>query len=165
MKRHYKAAAGAMFDDERANVYGSALERLQKKGKLTPHSIVDAARWEKSPLHVGFEWDDAVASDKYRRYQARQIMNRLVLVIEKPGAEPREVKAYFSVQEAPEEDGRERSYVHVEAVLEDQALRAQLIERAIREIETWQQRHQDLVELELIFGAIAATKEQLQNGV
>ena len=164
MKRHYKAAHGAMFGDEQANAYGKALERLQKKqGKLTTKRIVHAARNERSPLHAVFEWDDAEAGERYRLQQARQMMNHLVLVIEQPDTEPREVKAYFSVQEAPDDD-RERSYVHVEIVLEDQALRAQLIERAMREIEMWEQRHQDLQELDQIFGAIAATKERLENG-
>ena len=38
--------------------------------------MVDEARSESSPLHNVFEWDDSVASEKFRMIQARVLMNQ-----------------------------------------------------------------------------------------
>lgn len=52
------------------------ISRLVKEGggKITPAALVMAAKDERSPLHGYFEWDDAVASDKYREMQARTLL-------------------------------------------------------------------------------------------
>lgn len=46
----------------------------ERYGDLTPANVVDAARDEDHPLHGRFEWDDAVAGEKYRLAQARQLI-------------------------------------------------------------------------------------------
>lgn len=35
-------------------------------GKITPESVVDAARNAGHPLHPRFEWNDGVAAEHYR---------------------------------------------------------------------------------------------------
>jgi hypothetical protein len=47
------------------------LEELRIKGNVSPESLVDAARPANSPIHHLFEWDDAVAGERYRLEQAR----------------------------------------------------------------------------------------------
>jgi len=52
------------------------LRRLSEKGggTLTPSRVVDVARSPLNPLHKYFEWDDAVAAEKYRQDQARELI-------------------------------------------------------------------------------------------
>jgi hypothetical protein len=49
------------------------------KGKFTPAMLVAAARKPTSALHRRFEWDDTIAGQKYRLYQARLIINVVVM--------------------------------------------------------------------------------------
>ena len=55
-----------------------ALETIQvivrKHGKVTPQMLVEEARSETSLIHDRFEWDDAVAGEKFRHEQARAII-------------------------------------------------------------------------------------------
>lgn len=52
------------------------LNRLadENEGKLIPQSVVDAARDPENPMHAVFEWDDAVAGEKWRLEQARTMI-------------------------------------------------------------------------------------------
>lgn len=43
-------------------------------GLLRPQAVVDEARKEASPLHSAFEWDDAIAGEKYRLGQAQKLI-------------------------------------------------------------------------------------------
>jgi hypothetical protein len=66
-----------------------ALARIYKRDKeLRASCVVDAARSPSSPLHSKFEWDDAVAGEKPRLYQARTLI-RSVRIIELDGQEER----------------------------------------------------------------------------
>ena len=52
-----------------------------------PDILVEDARSTSSPLHKHFEWDDTLASKKWRTHQARNILNSLRIVIERGGKE------------------------------------------------------------------------------
>lgn len=54
-------------------------------GLLRPKAVIDAARPLESPLHGAFEWDDSVAGEKYRIYQAQQLIRSFKVVHEKDG--------------------------------------------------------------------------------
>ena len=55
-----------------------------RRGRLTPHQVVEAAESEDSALHDCFEWDDTIAGAAYRVEQARELLKRvkIELVIE-----------------------------------------------------------------------------------
>lgn len=53
------------------------LNKLAKNGRLTPRDVIDYARPDDSPLHEYFEWDDSIAADQYRLYQARKLIARV----------------------------------------------------------------------------------------
>ena len=55
-----------------------------RRGRLTPHQVVEAAEPEGSALHDCFEWDDSIAGAAYRVEQARELLKRvkIELVIE-----------------------------------------------------------------------------------
>jgi hypothetical protein len=48
---------------------------LEKKGRITAHAVLDAARPESSPIHDCFDWDDSEAAEKWRLEQARVTIN------------------------------------------------------------------------------------------
>jgi hypothetical protein len=51
------------------------LSRLHKKhGRLTPEILVTEAKNPKNPLHNRFEWKNAIAAEKFRLQQARDII-------------------------------------------------------------------------------------------
>lgn len=46
---------------------------------FTPQQIVEKARDPQSELHKCFEWDDTIAAERWRKYQARQICCHLII--------------------------------------------------------------------------------------
>ena len=47
--------------------------------EFTPEDIVAAAADEGKELHKCFEWDDTIAAERWRKYQARQICCNLII--------------------------------------------------------------------------------------
>jgi Mor family transcriptional regulator len=61
-----------------ANAVGAELERLGDS--VTAERVVEAARDARTELHRCFEWDDTVASEKYRLEQARRLLRKITVV-------------------------------------------------------------------------------------
>lgn len=55
-----------------------------RKGRLTPAQVVEAAKNKQSALHRCFQWDDTKAAASYRLQQAGEVIRqvRLVIVVE-----------------------------------------------------------------------------------
>ena len=67
------------FNADARKVY----DELQSIGNTyTPEQIVDFARDENTELHKCFQWDDSIAAESWRKQQARQIVQSLVVVVE-----------------------------------------------------------------------------------
>lgn len=81
------------------------LQIHKRDAGLTPGAVVKAARPASSPLHTHFEWDDAVAGEKFRLDQARQLI-RCVVIEVGSDEEPRSVRAWVNVR--PTEEGDQR---------------------------------------------------------
>ena len=47
--------------------------------EVTPEQIVEAAKDESKELHKCFEWNDNIAAENWRKYQARKILGLLVI--------------------------------------------------------------------------------------
>lgn len=61
----------------------AALERVKAaKGMPSAKDVVQAARPAASPLHRFFEWDDAVAAERHRARQARELLSCIVVMRE-----------------------------------------------------------------------------------
>lgn len=128
-----------------------ALENLQQQnGLLNPQDVVEDARSENSVLHEEFEWDDGIAAEKHRLHQARQLINVMVTVIpqDKKG---QEVKAFVSLTNDRHKKGGYRAMVDV---LNDEDLRAQLLEDAYRDLQILQDKYSTLKELRDVFDSI-----------
>lgn len=113
-------------------------------GKLTPKIVVDEARDDEHPLHPQFEWDDAVAGEKYRQHQARALIQS-VKIKYRNGDKLEEVRYFQSVRR---EDGH--SYEPTEKVIEDEVTREILLrdmEREWRQLLSRYSRFKEFVEL------------------
>ena len=129
-----------------AQTAGNELRRIYAdKGKLDPSDIVDASRPETAPLHPCFEWDDAVAAEKYREVQAGNLVRSITVVAESPSAGPVEVRAFVSVCE---------TYRPFVEVVDSEAQMAELLQRALEELRTFERKYACLSELSSVFREI-----------
>ena len=52
-----------------------------RRGRLTPQAVLEAAEDESSALHICFEWDDSKAAYEHRVDQARQLLKRVKIEV------------------------------------------------------------------------------------
>lgn len=132
------------FNAVDANTAGAELERIyNSSGTLEPEQVVDASRPKKAPLHDCFEWDDAVAAEEYRKTQAGCLIRNIVVKREEVDNEP--VRAFVSVQD---------TYRPLEIVLESKDMTEELLQKALRELRTFENKYRDIRALAPVFVAI-----------
>lgn len=159
----YRPAPGASFGKKDAAVIGRRLEELEQEAGgsgVTPTAVVDDARSATSPLHRYFTWDDAEAAQAHRLWQARSLLNHLVVVVKDGGREV-ETKGWHSVRITPAgEEEAERSYASVATVAVSEELREQVVANALRELNYWTLRYSQYQELQALVRAINKAKRQ-----
>lgn len=161
----YKWKRGSVHNVD-AEVAGEALKRMaDKHGRLTPRLVVDESRPKKAPLHDEFEWNDSVAAEMYRENQARYVMRTITVDIvgreEKPP-----IRMFVNILPEPETETDvepERCYVQTVEALQRPDWRQQVLERALKELEAWRQRYEDLEELAVVFASMDVVKENLKK--
>lgn len=164
-KKIFRAAKGAQFEYEKAQIYGQELERIRKEngGVLTPQLVLNEAKDKNNLLHDYFEWDNTVAADKFRINLARHLINHIEIVIVSNGTEKQQ-RAYLNVTKANENNDEEvqRVYVTIEKALSEPELRKQVLANALREAEFWKEKYHDYKELSEVFLAIDKTKKKIK---
>lgn len=135
-----------------AQVVGERLEAIRKKNQLTAKAIVDDARPDDSPLHPCFEWNDEAAADKYREDQARTIIRNIEVVVENKKGEDRPVRAFVHVTE-----NEDSQYTSISAAMANPDLRRQVLDNALRELNSWRDRYSDLRELAELLTVVDTT--------
>ena len=151
----WKAAPGALFSDEQAQVYGEYLQELASgKWPVTSELILRKALARRNPLHDYFEWDDHKAGHLYRMDQARELTNHLIVVRVEGDAEIEE-KAFFNVTVRERVNGHQshRGYVSIDDVLASPELRQQVMERSRKEFQSFMRRYRRYKEWEPLFRA------------
>ena len=127
--------------------------RIQNDGYLKPADVLTHAREnEGSALHGCFDWDNKTASDKWRLFQAGQIIRVQVKVDERSREK---IRAYVSLL-----DNRKTKlgYVHIDQVLENEQETESMIELALSELSSFERKYRALgrvVELRPVFDAIS----------
>jgi hypothetical protein len=144
------------FSDKEVSKIALFIEKAFPDGAVTPKALVEVARDAKSPIHQYFEWNDEVAAEKYRLYQARTLI-KCIYIKESNGTE---IRKYHNVY--LEKDDRE--YVEHNRVMEAPDLWSQVLGKALAEATMWQKRYQTYRELEPIFTAIEQTGKELKHG-
>lgn len=158
----YKAAKGSQFNDTQAQTIG---ERLEKLSIVTPETVLSDARKKSSPLHEFFQWDDAAAAEAFRVFQARNLVNHLLVVIKTPDGVV-ETKAFHNIrvtvsqEDAVESD--QRVYISAAAAKDDPQARKQIIAAAMAELARWQSRYDQYRD---VFGAVFREIEKVERRV
>lgn len=131
------------------------LEQVRKsnRGVLTAQNVVSYAKDKSSALHSQFDWDNKSAGNKYRLWQARQLIALHVDVVEEDTSP---VRAYVSLSS----DRGKGGYRSTKDVMKRPAWREQLLSDAIREMERFRERYQSLKELAGVFEAMEAVRSK-----
>lgn len=146
----YEWATGSRLEAKPQEV-GERIEQIRtiNAGSVTPELLVDDARAEDSPLHSCFEWDDGRAAEKFRLDQARLVLRSIVVSVTEDRRLP--VRAFVAIERNDDEG---KVYTSVQEALGTDALREQLLNNALREVQSWRRRYSRLKELASVFGAI-----------
>lgn len=152
----YEWRISGIYDVD-AQVAGDELEWIYKKnGCLEPSAVVEESRPQGAPLHAAFEWDDAVAAEKYREMQAGDII-RAVVAVEPGKKEKSAVRAFVHVQE---------TYRPMALVVQSRDMMQELQDSALRELQAFQRKYRELQRVgvfEPVFAAIGQAENLLEQ--
>jgi hypothetical protein len=143
----------------KAQVAGEELEKIRvRDGILTTGAVVKAARPKKSPLHPAFDWDDKIAAAKWRDEQASYMIRNITVKIADEDEDSEPTRAFYSVRE--DDDNH---YQSLAVAFRNKETRAQILNRALEELETWERRYEHLVELAAMFSTIKRAKKKIKK--
>jgi len=113
------------------------LEKLAKQsgGMLLVDTVLDAARDPRCILHKHFQWDDTKAAEAFRKMQARQLIQKCVVTIEK--APDVQIRAFVSMAADKVTGGGYRMMVDV---LSDDDLKGQLLHEMQVTLTKWKKQ-------------------------
>jgi hypothetical protein len=117
---------------------------------LRPADVVEAARDTESALHACFEWDDTVAAEQHRLWQARQLIRVVVIPCPQVG---QDMRVFVSLAEDRHKSGG--GYRMMVDVLADKAKRGALLAEALAELKRLQAKYGGLEELAKVWKAVA----------
>jgi hypothetical protein len=155
MKIEYKAKSGSPFPKDKAQEIGIELEKIQKKhnGVIQPDIVVESARSPKSKLHPYFDWKDTKAADKWRKHQARQLINHIE--ISYINNEKEHHPAFINIKNTADEDEEPiQGYVDHITVGTKEHFRQQALSDALRQLIHWKEKYKWLNELGLFIEEI-----------
>jgi len=145
--------------ERKSVVVDHELERIYKKHKvITADSILDDARRPNSPLHSYFEWDDAIAGEKFRKVQAYAMIigsKFVVNLVENGDAKPRQVKGTAQVRRLVSAFRGEGFTMRTDALKKAES-RTAIIESKRSQLRSWCDSTIDLDELAALRRAILA---------
>lgn len=139
-----------------ADVAKAEFDRIYEKfGVLTTKDIVDESRSINAPLHSCFEWDDAVAAERYRQRQAGDMV-RCLVTIEKSDDQdtPIVVRAIVKTTE---------KYEPITIALKSEEKYAVLLHDALHDVKWFREKHSKLVELKAVFDAMDDFESQIRG--
>ena len=121
-----------------AQKVGSELESLSE---ITNRNVLEYARNNtKSELYKCFEWDDAIASEKYRLSQATSIICSISFVIQE---EPvKKQKIYYSIKSNEKETSK---FKNIKDILENDDEYSALCQKAKKDLENCKNNYNDLI--------------------
>jgi hypothetical protein len=129
------------------------LELKEENRILTPHIVVAEAEKKTSPLHQYFTWDVKKAAYSFWLEQARDLIQEIR--VEYMG---REMNPFVNVVVEYDDGQKEQGYMSTIEVLSDEVLRSQVLNRALAEIEHWQNKYKEYRELTVIINRKAMSR-------
>ena len=153
----YRAGYRPALKDPQA--VGDKLQELRDKHKgLTASIVIEDAKNKNSVLHGAFEWNDSKAAHEWRLHSARHLMRAVVTKELDSSGEIRYQPAFVFVK--TEEGPR---YESLARVLDDDEMRIQVINRALKEFEQWQKRYEEYEEFLSVFESFDKTRKRLEQ--
>lgn len=123
-------------------------DECQTLAEVTPENVLNMARSKKTELHKCFEWDDSIASEKYRLIQAREIIRHFVIMPpEEKAEETPKVRSYQVTT-------KRNVYEPTRVILQKPDEYMALLKKAKAELEAFKRRYKTLTELEELFEII-----------
>lgn len=132
-----------------AQKVGEMCEELERTVGLTPQTLLDANRAEGTPLHNEFEWNDTIAAENHRRWQARHILACLCVEVKRNDKE--NVRAFFPITRG---DQNGRVYKNLDVIFANKDTTEELLRTALRELQAFKKKYDTLIELSPVFEAI-----------
>ena len=155
----YKYRAGYRPALKDPQALGDKLQELRDKHEgLTASIVVDDAKKKDSVLNGAFEWNDSKAAHEWRLHSARHLMRAVVTKELDSSGEIRYQPAFVFVK--TEEGPR---YESLARVLDDDEMRIEVINRALKEFEQWQQRYKEYEEFLSVFESFDKTRKRLEQ--
>lgn len=129
----------------RPDVAGPIIEDLANRDCLTAENLVEVSRPVDAPLHPAFEWDDTVAAELYRRYQANNLIHS-IRIISEGQKEPQRFVVHI--------ERGDPKYRTIDTVLSDQEMTDKMLKMAYQELCAFQKKYRHLSELANVIHAI-----------
>lgn len=121
-------------------------EEVQSLEEITVENVLEKGRDESSELHKCFTWDNDEAAEKYRLIQARDIIRSFV--IEQIKTEENVNVRAISLSSEP------NVYKPTRILVQQKDEYAELLARALRELEIFKAKYKTLSELESVLAEI-----------
>lgn len=138
MKKEYSWTISGFFKVD-ANEVGKELEKLGDN--LTPDNVLEVAKDESNVMHNMFEWDDTVAGQKYRLWQARNIISNIRVNVISDDSEKRKIRAFVTTK-------KETVFEPIEKVVKDTDRYSILLNNAYRELNYIKYKYDTLAEIQ-----------------
>lgn len=139
---------------EKTKLAKEEIERLSVGGVIEPRAVVEAARDPDSVLHDYFEWNDSTAAEAYRIVQARQLLRTFVVHVGEPAVATR---AFVSLTSDRISGGGYRATIDV---LSDDELREQMLQDALEEFQSFEEKYSQVTALAPVFQAARKVKRR-----
>lgn len=122
--------------------------------EVKPEDVVERAKDAGTELHKCFLWDDTEAANRYRIYQARNIINNLIVVRQEKKEEPDDKKPIQFRVMMKNSTERGSGYKQTIAMVRDVDEYKLLLEQAYRELRVFKEKYSCLSELAEILALI-----------
>ena len=155
----YKRYSWRVHHGVPAEVAGKVMEEIQERdGEVTKEAFLEESRPEDSPTHGCFEWDDSVAAERFRLHQSQMCILDLVVRVEKVNEDkPRKAPAFINVSSE-----KKARYTDIEQALSKEDSRRIVLQNALKELETFREKYEGLVELTDVFAAIIEVERRIK---
>lgn len=161
----YKAKSGAPFPQEKAQEVGETLESIKKEngGSLVAEQVLEKAKNPKSKLHPYFDWKDSQAAKKWRKHQARLLINHVEVTYVHQEVEEHK-PAYINIKNtSTDEENPERAYVSCVDVADNNYYREQALQDALKQLIHWKNKYKWLGELHNVMEEIRKVEVKMNN--
>lgn len=153
MKYHWKAGSRKPKQDAQRVGETIASLRTENGGNITSAIVVSSARPPRSALHKYFEWNNTAAADKYREYQAGDLIRSVCITIKGEDGEPITTRAFVTINEQDEESALE-TYIEIGEAMRHEGHRSIVLANALRELASFRVKYAGLKEVSKVIKAI-----------